>query len=544
MHRFQDSQRHRLREKAMTVRFWRLVALTAALLLLVPCGRALAAPQDEGGGGLRTTDELAKGAQPGEGKEGEEAPKEGAEGEMPPADQGEGMHGDAKGDGYDRNRISDEVIEMAEKNVPPRPVSVLEIGDPFMHPGVIGEGITLPTGAVWQPSFLLYGTYRSGLGYAKRPDSPVTSRTLGEWANRLDLFANFRFSPTERILLGFRPLDEAWDRGGGEFTGYRLHPDSGSTNGFNLKIRTFFFEGDFGEIFPKIDPNDTGLWDFGFSLGRQPFLLQDGLMANGNIEALIVTRNSLRFKNMSNFRASGVLAWNSLHRGNGIEDDTATMIGLLTETDFTHSTVEAEILFVGASSATNDALYLSAGSIQRWGHFNTTGRVLLSLPFDGSNSDRGANAAAATSGALLFVEVSWVPPYTQDNIYANVFLAIDKFSSAIRDPDTGGPLGRVGILFAASGLGALGSPLSNQADDAFGFAVGRQFLLQGGRRQFIVEFAARKDTNNVDQGAFALGGRFQQAIGQRYIVVADAYLGWQEQVDEILGARVEFQVRF
>src|SRR5437588_10850583 len=45
--------------------------------------------------------------------------------------------------------------------LPPRPPPLIEIGNPFFGPGNITHTIELPTGAVWTPTFILFGTYRT-----------------------------------------------------------------------------------------------------------------------------------------------------------------------------------------------------------------------------------------------------------------------------------------------------------------------------------------------------------------------------------------------
>ena len=54
------------------------------------------------------------------------------------------------------SRITDEFIPIIE--LPPRPRTLLELGAPFMHPGDIGKGFEIPTGAVWAPSLIFYGS--------------------------------------------------------------------------------------------------------------------------------------------------------------------------------------------------------------------------------------------------------------------------------------------------------------------------------------------------------------------------------------------------
>ena len=100
------------------------------------------------------------------------------------------------------SRLSDVAIGLQLADVPARPQPLLELGTPFLHPGGIGEGFVLPTGAVWQPSFLVFGTLRSSLLKLDRGADPF------EFANRLDLFGNLQLTGTERILVGLRPLDK------------------------------------------------------------------------------------------------------------------------------------------------------------------------------------------------------------------------------------------------------------------------------------------------------------------------------------------------
>ena len=40
---------------------------------------------------------------------------------------------------------------------------LVELGNDFLGQGTLGDGIELPTGAVWRPSLLVFGTLRSAL---------------------------------------------------------------------------------------------------------------------------------------------------------------------------------------------------------------------------------------------------------------------------------------------------------------------------------------------------------------------------------------------
>ncbi len=141
------------------------------------------------------------------------------------------------------SRISDTPIPLQIADHPRRPRPILEVGDPFLKTGPISKGFQLPTGAVWQPSLIVWGTYRSAL-QAHYDGNDHTS----EWANRFDLWASLYLTPTERILAGVRVLDQA-----GRFTGYTFRaPEAVREDGkgfddhLNFDITTLFFEGDFG----------------------------------------------------------------------------------------------------------------------------------------------------------------------------------------------------------------------------------------------------------------------------------------------------------
>src|SRR5439155_1163492 len=171
-------------------------------------------------------------------------------------------------------------------------------------------------------------------------------------------------------------------------------------------------------------------------------------------------------KGASTLRISGLFAWNEIERNNNLQDQSAYLFGLNSAIDFPHNTVEADALYAYADNR-GDGFYAGIGSLQRLGKINTVFRAVTSVALE-------QESARVRNGTLLFAELSYTPWYGQDLIYLNGFWGIDQFSSADRGPIAGGPLGRVGILNAAVGLGRYGAPLSNQADNAAGGALGYQ----------------------------------------------------------------------
>jgi hypothetical protein len=482
------------------------------------------------------------------------------------------------------SRLSDEPIPLAIDSMPARPAPLLEAGPPFLGTGPIGPGVRAPGGAVLQPSFQLFGSYRSGVSLADTEPQRTT-----RWANRLDLFGNLYFSQTERLVFGLRPLDETDSPGGRSFTGYTsVSPDpsgiSGSNDHFNLdsdSITHLFFEGDFGEVFTGIDDNDRRAMDYGFSFGRQPITFQDGLLIDDSIDALGVTRNNLKpFRSVS-YRITGLVAWDQINRNTvstanltrNAEARSARLLGLFNEFDWRFSTVSVDLIYVdggvfrgedaagaAASVETAAAWYLGVGFVQRFGAVNTAFRMLASIPENRQAIPSNALGIGdpATRGSLVFAETSWTPHGSHDLMYANAFVAIDDYRMAALDPNVPGPLARAGILFAGSALGDGGAILST-ASNAAGIAIGRQWFFSDTRRQLVLEAATRYSTNDClatiptcVPDTIAIGARFQQAFGRRGVFLVDAFIARDKQPGDDLaletsrqriGARVELLIK-
>lgn len=426
------------------------------------------------------------------------------------------------------SRLSDEPTPYLADELPRRTAPLLELGGAFLGNGNLDAGFELPTGAYWQPRLWVYGNFRTAF---QSFDGGNGDRE-NEWANRLDLFANLQLTGTERVLLGISPLRED-----GDFSGYSFNgQDEGTDNALNIDVTTFFFEGDFGEIFPNLDPEDSEGLDIGFSVGRQPLFFQEGMLINDTVDAVGITQNSIRFPGVSNLRITGLWGWNDIDRDDNSDDEGANVFALLSSIDLPSNTMDLDIVYVDSDDSSMIAGGIS--STQRFGQINTAFRLLGSVALDDERPDR------ADDGLLAFGEVSWSPFHTGNHMYVNGFLGIDNYSSPLRDPIVGGPLGQTGITFAARGLGRYGSPLSNRADDAVGGAFGYQMFLDGIRRQLTFEAGYRYDEGNEAGHSAALAVRFQQAIGARTVLTLEGFGAAHEHAVEGSGARAEVQVKF
>jgi hypothetical protein len=435
-------------------------------------------------------------------------------------------------------------LSSAKRNYPVTRVErvhpLLELGDPFLGNGPIRPGIKTPFGQMLQPSFLLFGSLRSAM-----QTSEVNNINRSEWSNRLDLHGNLNLSGTERLLFSLRPLDSE----AGNSSGYKFNPDksSGWQDDFNLRVTKLFFEGELGEIFPGLDPDDSHTFDIGFSVGRQRMLLQDGVLINDIIDMAGVTRNSLVLDGISNLRLSAFYGWNHINRGNNdlstndlVNNKThsADVFGVSGEADTSlDNTLNLDLLYVSDKQDKN-AFYAGLSSTQRFGWLNSTFRVTASIPESGESPRIG-------KGVLLMSQLSTTLPNSDNLLYVNGFWNIGKFTSAARSPDQGNPVANLGILFAPVGMGRFGVPLGQSIDSTIGAVIGYQMYLDGIDRQLIFEAGGRTSIKDFQEtGVIGLGIRFQQTFGDRHVLRLDTFLNEQDSIGFGYGFRSEWMVKF
>lgn len=438
------------------------------------------------------------------------------------------------------SRLSDEVIPYQAQLAPERPQPI-EAGPAFLGTGKIGAGYEMPGGAVWQPQLLIFGTLRTAV-QAFDPTGNNDER-VSDWSNRLDIFAEVEVSPTDRMVVGWRPIQNE-----GDFTGCRFEQNADCNGNFEAEPAVAFVEFNFGEVWPNLDPGEKLGLDIEISAGRQPLLFQDGILINDTVDSVAITRNNITIGPTTNTRISGIYGFNDVHRGNNRRDGRGNLAALVIETDFPATTANLDMVYVESSDGNDgDSFHAGLSFIQRMGHFNTLFRALISESLDGEPSS-GGGSSAATDGGLLFAEINWVPPRTHDNVYLNVFAGIDRFSSAVRDPTVGGPLGRTGVLFAAVGLGGYGAPLGNDVNDSAGAAIGYQKFLNSNRTWVLFEVGGRESWSGSGgaPGAVAGGVSVQQAVGQRFVARVDSFIGKREGEGDSpgWGARFEWLMKF
>ncbi len=413
-----------------------------------------------------------------------------------------------------------------------RPALIYEGGDLFLGVGDLDEGFETPWGAVWQPQLWIFGTMRSAV---QMFDNDSANSTASEWANRLDLYANIQLTGTEKFIIGVRPLDKNEPS---KFSRVAFNDNRGSGQSeFNMDIRTMFFEGDLGSLFPKLDPSGTTWLDYGFSVGRQLLQFQEGIMLNDEVDALALIRNNIHLPGIPSLRSSFVWGWNDLGRSDAERDDRANMFGLFNSWDMQTTSWNLDLVYVTDEDTVGDSSHIGFSAIQRIGLFSTAFRINSSIAEENDNAEVG-------TGTLYSAEISFTPQRSDDIVYFNSFIAAGNFTQVGREPVVGGPLGALGILFASPSLGNFGSEMISFADDVAGFAMGYQAFWNHHRTSLTLELAGRKDTSGQRFDDIAFGFEFRQRLAQRIQLQIDSHYTVQEKRSDGYGLRTEILYQF
>ena len=449
-------------------------------------------------------------------------------------------------------RLSDKAVPYV---IPPdRPELLVEMGCKFLGNGNLPQGIKLPTGAVWTPCLWGFGTWRTAMQSYESVGAPGRNTEL---VTRLDLFANLNLTTTDKCIVGVAPLDKNRFT---NFTRYSWESNQGEEGGRSeagVFLRTAFCEGDFGSLFPNLDPEGNKFIDYGFSFGRQRIHFQEGTMINDFLDSVGIVRNNMHLPGLSNVRATGVYAWGSIDRGSPATrrrlNQPGGLYGLFIQADDPTTTWGLDFISVDDDDQATggDGMYIGLSAAQRawtpWSRlasFNTTYRINASFAED-------TDTANVADGVLISAEISWTPHSSDDVVYINPFYGFDRYTQVSREPVVGGPLAPLGISFASPSLGNHLSELSSFNTQAAGIAIGYQAFWDNHRRNLVLELAGLKDnTRNLfkDDGlgtdAASFTVQFQQAIGQHVQLQLDGFVAYLEGRDNGSGARAEILVQF
>lgn len=389
------------------------------------------------------------------------------------------------------------------------------------------------------PSFMLYGDYRTGVGIHRDQ-----GRHVRNWAHRLNLEYDLRFTGTERIHGAMGPLDH-----NNRFT--RLDFSDSNDVSFETELdaqfNTLFFEGDAGAITGGYRGVDAP-FDLPFTLGLVPLLYQNGIWMEDAIVGAAMGlpwRHSRPF-NWCNYDATFFAGFQDVTSPAFDNDkNDALVFGTAWFIEAYSGYIEADYAFLNDKDGFDrDYHNLGLAYTRRyWNRISNSLRLIVNVGQDGARTDRTAD------GGLLLFENSLVSPMPSTFVpYFNAFLGYGRPQSVARAGGAGGILRNTGILFEGDGL--TGYPtLDATGTSAYGGAVGINILSSDFRRQLAFEFAALDTYSNpllsTAAGAqYGIGTRYQKALTNWSLIRLDLMAGFLDNASDLYGSRIEYRWKF
>ena len=416
----------------------------------------------------------------------------------------------------------------------------VELWRPFYSGGLYAPAIPVFSDVnPLTPHFLVYGDYRAAVGVHRNKGKPVRSV-----ANRLNLDFDLRLTGTERIHWFMGPLDQ-----NGKFT--RLDFSDSRNVRFedelDAQFDTLFFEGDLGAMTGGLIGVDAP-FDLPVTFGKIPLVYQNGIWMEDAINgaAMAFPWKNSRALNWSNFDATffvGVDQVTSPAFGNN--NQAAHVLGTAWFIEAYDGYIEADYAYLDDRKGLDRSYHNLAFAYTRryWSRISNSVRVIGNLGQSGPRNNRTAD------GALLLWENSLVSGAPSNVVpYYNAFIGYGQPQSVARAAGAGGILRNTGINFESDNL--TGYPtLDATGSNAYGGAVGINFLSVDFRRQLAFEFAALDtygdDNLSIAPGAqYGLGTRWQKALNNWSLVRIDLMHGWLDNAPDIYGTRAEFRWKF
>jgi hypothetical protein len=425
-----------------------------------------------------------------------------------------------------------------------RPVPVqrpwIELGKPFYGNGILRPAIpTFSDVDPWQPSFLVYGDYRMGVGVHRNG-----GQNIRNFAHRLNLDMDLRLTGTERFHAFMGPLDH-----NNRFT--RLDFSDSRNVEFEEELdgqfETGFFEGDLGAMTGRMIGVDAP-FDLPFTVGLVPLVFQNGIWFEDAIAGAAVSfpwRHSALL-NWANFDATFFAGFDQITSPAFNNDNGAAQVfGTAWFIEAYSGYIEADYAYLNDRDSQGRSYHNFGVSFTKR-YFD---RVSNSIRFIGNQGQSGGRLERSADGGILLIENALISSTPNTVVpYANFFVGNGRPQSAARAGGSGGILRNTGILFESDGLTGLPT-LDATGTSAYGGAIGINMLSADYTRQIVFEFAGL-DTydnpllSNAAGPQYGLGTRYQKALNNWSQIRVDLMAGALDDAPNIYGSRFEFRWKF
>ncbi len=425
-----------------------------------------------------------------------------------------------------------EVYQGKTLNANQRPL--VEIGRPWYQLGQLSPAFNFlgPKNPV-VPQFIVHGDFRTAVSSATQ-----NGDNQSFWSFEANLFFDFKFTSTERIVFNMTPFDDGVNN-----SKYLLDRNFDFDNRLNGNVNFGYLEGDLGALWGGLVGENLP-FDAPFAAGLMPLLFQNGVWLEDaflGVAYTIPARNS-RLLDISNMDITFFYAWDDV-TSPAFPDDDVDLFGIATFIEAAGGYFEIDYAFLEDQNQIRDLSYhnISLAYSRRYGRFiSNSVRVIANA------GQKSPNQRQTADGVLLLIENSFTTANPLTFVpYFNMFAGFDRPQSAARAGFAGGVLRNTGILFETDGM--TGFPtLDDTGNDTYGCAVGFNILATDFSQQLILEAAYigvhGDDANRNARGdQYGLGFRYQLPISNADIIRVDGMIGFFDLDNDVNGIRVEYR---
>mgnify|MGYP006969349283 CR=1 FL=1 len=322
-------------------------------------------------------------------------------------------------------------------------------------------------GYAWEPRFVGHGSYEL-LGFALEQNG----RRQDVLGHQLIVDLDLRLTGTERFHVQYRPIGR--EATGGSY--YQFNQPAGYVDNSTGEPDRYWFEMELHSVLGA-DFDPFAALDYNVTVGRVPLLLHNELLMSDELLAVILSKNTIIFREVSNVNVQGIYGFNDV----GVSpNDDFRMYGIHATMDRHRDFFEATWAFVESDlDADRNAHYAALSATRFLGPTTLAARVLTKF----------GDEAGSGNGQLFVLESNRTRVFEHHPcgiekgvFYANAFFANDGWS-----PLANGNLNRLRTSFEVNPLVRISAVPS--AVDTWGVACGVQLFRHHEDESMIPEIA-------------------------------------------------------
>ncbi len=349
-------------------------------------------------------------------------------------------------------------------------------------------------GYVWEPRLVAYGGYQF-FAFARREGN----RRQDICGHQLLVDLDLRLTGTERFHVEYRPIGR--ERTGGSY--YQLNHPRTYVDNSTGEPDQYWFEGELHSLLGT-DFDPFAALDYNLTAGRVPLQLHNQLLINDELVAVILSKNTLNFKQVSNLNIQAIYGFSDvsiIEPGGGF--GSGELLAAHASLDRHRVFYEATYAYVAHRlGAARDSQYAAFSRTALYGPTTLALRALLKW---GDRAGLGEGQLFAAEAQRVRVFDHKPCGFEHGVFYCNTFVATRGWS-----PIAGGTLNRLTLAFEVDPLVRISAAAADER--VWGAAIGAQLFRHHEDESLIPEIAF---SDRGGTAAVGIGLRWLRKMGPR-----------------------------